>query len=81
MIVYVTTKSGAQYAFDKMELTWERVHGTRDIHGVPSNGRGTTTGHLVEWPAIIAGASIMFDDVEIGVIYTTPVVGVKVVYE
>jgi hypothetical protein len=80
MIVYVTTKSGAQYAFDKDELTWERIHGTVEIHGLSAH-RGRTIGHLVEWPAIIAGASIMFDDVEVGVIYTTPVVGVKVVYE
>jgi hypothetical protein len=80
MIVYVTTKSGAQYVFDQMDLMWERVHGTVDIHGLPAS-RGVTRGHLVEWPAIIAGASIMFDDVEVGVIYTTPVVAVKVVYE
>ncbi len=81
MIVYVTTKSGAQYAFDRTDLIWERIHGTRDIIGVSSDGRGRTIGHLVEWPAIIAGASIMFDDVETGVVYTTPVVAVKVVYE
>jgi hypothetical protein len=80
MVVYVTTKSGAQYVFDKDELMWERIHGTVDIHGLPAT-RGRTIGHLVEWPAIIAGASIMFDDFEVGVIYTTPVVGVKVVYE
>ena len=80
MIAFVTTRSGAQYAFKHDPLTWERIHGTQDIIGA-SSIRGATRGSLIEWPAIIAGQGIMFDDKILGTIYTTPVVAVKVVYE
>lgn len=78
MKVHVSTASGAQYTFDHDDLTWERVHVTRDIIGLGSRSDGRTTGHLVEWPAIITGIGIMFDDVDCGVVYTTRVLATRV---
>jgi len=78
MIVQFKTKSGAHYTMDSENLTWERYHRTVEIHGLPNQNtfsrNVSNSGYLIEWPAIIAGHRVMFDDTRIGVIYTTEVV-------
>ena len=75
MIVHVTTASGARYTFNRRDLSWTRYHHSIDIHNFPSNsGDGVTKGMLVEWPAIIVGNRMMFDDTAVGTVYTTQII-------
>jgi len=77
MVVQFITNSGAHYTMDSDKMTWERYHKNIEVHGLPNDNtfsrNVSNSGYLVEWPAIILGHRIMFDDVEIGTVYTTAV--------
>lgn len=80
MRVKVTTRSGSVYYFDDTLLTWERLN-KRPILGIPLTSDGYTGGDLVEWPSLIVGRGIMFDDIVAGVVYTTPIEKAEVLWD
>lgn len=75
MIISIMTASGARYTFNRRTMRWMRYHESVDITGLPPDREGLpfTSGTLTEWPAIILGHRIMFDDTKVGVVYTTQV--------
>jgi hypothetical protein len=78
MVVNFKTASGAHYCMDRTNMTWERYHASVTIHNLPNDNNYSRNvsnhGILTEWPAIILGARVMFNDTKVGVIYTTPII-------
>jgi hypothetical protein len=78
MIINFKTASGAHYCMDQKNMTWERYHSSLEVHGLPRQNPNSPNvsnhGILVEWPAIILGRQVHFDDTKIGPIYTTTVI-------
>jgi len=80
MLITLTTMSGAHYTFNETDMTWRREHATIDLRW-PSrpNDPGVPHGTLADWPTVVLGRGLMFDDIEQGTIFTTPVMQAKLV--
>jgi hypothetical protein len=59
-------------------MTWERQHDSVTIHGLGLE-LGFERGELAEWPAIITGRQLHFDDTIVGQIVSTPIVATEVI--
>ena len=59
-------------------MTWERSHPDRPILGLGLE-LGYERGELAEWPAIITGRQLHFDDTIVGQIVSTPIMATEVI--
>jgi hypothetical protein len=66
------------YILDSDEMTWERQHPSIPIWGLGLE-LGQEGGHLVEWPVIITGKQLHFNDTEVGQIISTPIMATEVI--
>lgn len=76
MIIHITTKSGARYTLNQTAMSWTREHATIDLHWM--HGEGVPHGTLADWPVVVMGRQLMFDDINQGMIVTTPVMKAEI---
>ena len=77
--IVATTASGAVYAFNNAELTWQRFHDSVEIIGRDQDIDGITVGYMAEPQVPILHESMYILGHDGRWVRTTPVVDVEVV--